>query len=300
MSRLLDHLLTGQTLLMDGAMGSELYQAGLEPGECGAEWNLSRPDRVRAIHEAYVQAGARCLLTNTFQANPCALVRHGLEDRLLPIVQSAVKLARAAAGPERFVLADVGPVLVAPEDQDFSDWDDLALTVGAFAGPNLDWSGVDGILLETCSSPRALTAVEVIRHRVLDHADVPVLLSLSYLRREGKPVTHSGHAPETFARHAAQHGVAALGVNCGRDFTVEDVAEVLTRYRRETELPLFARPNAGTPVKEGALRYPRSPAEMAASVPLLVEAGAAMIGGCCGTTPAHIAAFAQALGSQDR
>src|SRR5687768_3574757 len=80
MSRLLRALEAGTPLLMDGAMGSELYQAGLDPGECGEEWNVSRPDRVRAVHDAHVQAGARCLLTNTFQANPCSLVRHGLED----------------------------------------------------------------------------------------------------------------------------------------------------------------------------------------------------------------------------
>lgn len=289
MSRLLTELQSGQVLLMDGGMGSELYQAGLEPGEPGDEWNLSRPERVRAIHDAYVLAGARCLLTNTFQANPCALVRHGLEDRLERIIQAGVKLARAAAGPERFVLADIGPILMTPEDHDFSDWDDLARTASAFAGLAQDWKCIDGILLETCSSPRALSAVELVLHRVLDHADVPVLLSLSYLRRDGVLVTHSGHAPETFARHAARHGVAALGVNCGRDISIDDMAEVLRRYRQETDLPLFARPNAGGPDAV------RSPAVMAEKLPALVEAGAVMVGGCCGTTPAHVAAFRSVL-----
>src|SRR5205809_501594 len=132
MARLMSALQSGRVLLMDGAMGSELYQAGLEPDECGEEWNLSRPERVRAIHDTYVLAGARCLLTNTFQANPCSLVRHGFEDQLDRIIRSGVRLALSAAGPERFVLADVGPILVSPDDHDFSDWDDLGRTVSAF------------------------------------------------------------------------------------------------------------------------------------------------------------------------
>jgi 5-methyltetrahydrofolate--homocysteine methyltransferase len=292
MTRLLSELRSGRVLLMDGAMGSELYQAGLEPDECGEEWNLSRPDRVRAIHESYVQAGARCVLTNTFQANPCALVRHGHEDQLERIIRSGVRLARSAAGPEGFVLADVGPILISPADQDFSDWGDLALTVGAF----LD-AGVAGILLETCSSPRALTAAEVIRHRILDHEEMPILLSIAYRRHDdGRLLTHSGHSPETFARHAARHGVSVLGVNCGRNVTIEDMAEVLRRYRNETDLPLLARPNAGTPVGDrGQLNYPCSPEAMAEKAPLLIEAGAAMLGGCCGTGPAHIAALRRRL-----
>src|ERR1044072_5038664 len=103
MSQLLEALQGGTVLLMDGAMGSELLQAGLEAGECGELWNLTRPERIRAIHDAYVLAGARCLLTNTFQANPCALVRHGLEDQLERIIRAGVRLARSVAGPERSV-----------------------------------------------------------------------------------------------------------------------------------------------------------------------------------------------------
>jgi 5-methyltetrahydrofolate--homocysteine methyltransferase len=268
-------------------MGTELYEAGLEPDECGEAWNLSRPGRVLAVHRSYVEAGARCLLTNTFQANPCTLVRHDREDDLEAIAAAAVRLSRSAVGSGGFVLADVGPVLIAPEDSDFSDWSDLARTALAFP------PGIDGILLETCSSPRALRAVEFLRRRVLED-DVPLLLSLAYLRRpDGALVTRSDHAPETFARHAESHGAAALGVNCGRDIDVDDAAEVVRRYRAAgCTLPLLARPNAGTPKRvDGRLEYPRSPADMAARLRPLLDAGAAMVGGCCGTTPRHIAAF---------
>lgn len=293
MTKLIDTLGSGQVVLMDGAMGSELYQAGLQPGKCGEAWNLTRPERVQAIHQSYVDAGAQCLLTNTFQANPCALVRHDRETDLERIVIAGVRLARAAAAADGLVLGDIGPILMAPTDQDFSDWDDLTRVVTAFTEPSARRSGVDGLLLETCSTPRALSAVEFIRHRVLEHDELPVLLSLAYRRRpDGTLTTHSGHPPETFARHAAHHGVSALGVNCGRDIDMDAVVAIVRRYRQATDLPLFVRPNAGTPaLVDGQLVYPHSAANLAARLPELLEAGVAMVGGCCGTTPAHIAAF---------
>jgi 5-methyltetrahydrofolate--homocysteine methyltransferase len=293
MARLTTALHASRVLLMDGGMGSELYQAGLEPDECGEDWNRSRPERVRDIHREYVEAGAQCLLTNTFQANPCALVRHDREEAVGAIIRAGVRLARSAVGPEGFVLGDIGPVIIAPSDPDFSDWDDLARVVEEFAGPDFSWPGVDGLLLETCSTPRALTAVEFIRHRLLDHADVPVLLSLTYqCHPDGRILTPGGQTPETFARHAAKHGVSALGVNCGRDLDMDALVEIVRRYRACCDLPLFVRPNAGTPeVIDGHLVYPESPRSMAAKLLQLLEAGVSMVGGCCGTTPAHIAAF---------
>src|SRR5438445_7547682 len=141
MSRFLEVLHSGRVLLMDGAMGTELQRAGLKPGECGELWNLTQPDKVRAIHQAYVDAGAEVLLTNTFQANPAALARHDLDGQLGMICQAAVDLAREAAGPDHWVLADAGPF--SAEDQD--DWERLAVALAA-ARP-------DGVLVETCSDP---------------------------------------------------------------------------------------------------------------------------------------------------
>src|SRR5262249_31009049 len=110
MSRLLKALRSNRVLLMDGAMGSELRRDGLADDECGELWNLTLPDRVAAIHQAYVDAGAECLLTNTFQANRPTLAKHGLEDKLEDICESAVAIARSVAGETGFVLADIGPV----------------------------------------------------------------------------------------------------------------------------------------------------------------------------------------------
>jgi 5-methyltetrahydrofolate--homocysteine methyltransferase len=277
MPRFLEVLRSGRVLLMDGAMGTELRRAGLPDAACGEAWNLTEPGRVRAIHRAYVEAGACCLLTNTFQANPAALSRHGLTDHLGAIIRAAVGHARAA-GPGCFVLADIGPGL------ESSPGDRAAEALAAFRG-------VDALLLETCSDvPDELLCT---CGRLFQEHGVPVLLSLTYRRTAaGDLSTHGGAAPEDGARRARRSGVAALGVNCGRDIDMAEVIAIIRRYRRETDLPLFARPNAGTPVRgtEGWV-YPRTPAALAARLPELLAAGATLVGGCCGTTPEHIAAF---------
>ena len=147
----------------------------------------------------------------------------------------------------------------------------------------------DAILVETCSTPRVRYAIGYIRRE----CELPVLLSLTFLRdASGKLVTLSGHSPEWFARRADRYGVAALGVNCGRDIGMDDIIEIVRRYRTMTDLPLFARPNAGTPIRDGERWvYPLTPEAMAVRLPELLQAGVSMVGGCCGTTPAHIAAL---------
>ena len=285
MSAFLQELHSGRVLLMDGAMGTELQRKGMGPDECGESWNVMRAKSVRAVHDSYVAAGAEVLLTNTFQVHPAYLGRFGLEDHLEEINGNAVRLARKAAGRSRFVLGDIGPILALEKRAAFADFKDLARVLAAL-------DGVDGILFETWSHPLVLPAMEYAFHRVVE-VEIPLLLSLSYRRSpSGRLVTISGHGPETFARHAEQHGVAALGVNCGRDIDIDDIIEIIRRYRAETDLPRFARPNAGTPTKQGdQWIYPHTPEAMAARLPELLEAGVSMIGGCCGTTPEHIAAF---------
>jgi 5-methyltetrahydrofolate--homocysteine methyltransferase len=276
-------LSTGHVLLMDGAMGTELQRLGLETGECAEAWNLSRPNQVRTIHSAYADAGARCHLTNTFQANPVALARHGLADQMPAIQRSALTLARSVCGPGAFVIGDVGPVMTPPSPREFPDPAEVRQTVHGL-------DAADALLLETCSSPRVRYAV---RWAERDGAGLPILLSLSYRKTAGGELRSlSSHVPEWFARRARAYGIAALGVNCGRDIGMDEVIEIIRRYRRLTDLALFVRPNAGTPKRVGGhWVYPRSPADMAARLPELLEAGVAMVGSCCGTTPAHIAAF---------
>lgn len=289
MPSFLEALSSCRVLLMDGAMGTELQRAGVGVGECHERWNLIHADRVAAIHRAYVEVGSEVLLTNTFQSNPLHLSRFGVEDRLEEINRYAVWIARTAAGPSRFVLGDIGPIFDSTGRAEFADCKQLARILNSL-------EDVDGILFETCSHPRVLSAVQYAFHRLIE-IETPLLLSLTYHRPLGGDlVTFSGHSPETFARHAERHGVTALGVNCGRDIDMDDIIEIIRRYRNETDLPLFARPNAGMPTKKGkGWIYPNTAQTMAARLPDLVAAGASMVGGCCGTTPEYIAAFRTVL-----
>jgi 5-methyltetrahydrofolate--homocysteine methyltransferase len=288
MSRFLEVLHSGRAVLMDGAMGTELERAGARTGECYEHWNLTEPEKVRGVHQAYVDAGAEILLTNTFQANPTALARHDLQDRLEDINRKAIALARSVGRGQPLVVASIGPIEGAHAPDDVPNADALDRTVRSLLG-------ADALLLETWSGPLALWAVQYGCRCARELADLPVLLSLTY-RYQRSPTrslwTLSGHPPEWFAAQAKHNGVAALGVNCGRDMGMSEVIEIVRRYRQVTDLPLFARPNAGTPRRDGERWvYPQTPETMAAHLPELLEAGVSMVGGCCGTTPAHIAAF---------
>jgi 5-methyltetrahydrofolate--homocysteine methyltransferase len=148
------------------------------------------------------------------------------------------------------------------------------------------------LLLETWSDFSGLAALAKIQRYATAPA-LPLLLSLTYRRLPtGEIETVDGYRPQAVARMVRGYPLTVLGVNCGRDLGMDEILEVVHRYRDETNLPLLVRPNAGTPAQvEGRPAYPRTPAAMAARLPELLVAGVALVGGCCGTTPEHIAAF---------
>jgi 5-methyltetrahydrofolate--homocysteine methyltransferase len=278
----LQALRSGRVLLMDGAMGTELQRAGVQQGACYEQWNLTHAETVHAIHGAYVEAGAEVVLTNTFQANPVALGRHQLEGHLHEICAAGVELAQSAGKQETFVVADCTSFEVPSEEVP-------ARLLAA-------WQHADALLVETCSDVVAtLVLVGALQKAMCEprRCWLPIVLSFTYhLNAAGELRTFHDFTPEAVARQASGLAVAALGVNCGRDISIDDCAEILRRYRSVTDLRLFARPNAGTPKwEDGQWVYPHTPEQMAAQLPVLLAAGATMVGGCCGTTPAHIRAF---------
>jgi methionine synthase I (cobalamin-dependent) len=287
MSKFLKALRSGRVLLMDGAMGTQLQRAGLKADENPAAWNMRYPQRVQKVHRAYRAAGAEVFLTNTFL---------GFATSLHETLQAAGRLGgiytrgmwtrstELIAPPEEelFRLISIGPVAGPLAAREFDQWGDF----------HTEWLtpvAADAILLETCSSPRVRYALRKLREHGCQQ---PLLLSLTFRQDTGTLETASGHSPEWFAQRAKDYGVAALGVNCGRDISMDDIIEIIGRYRQVTDLPLFARPNAGTPKRvRNRWVYPHTPQTMAAKLPELLEAGVSMVGGCCGTTPEHIAAF---------
>jgi 5-methyltetrahydrofolate--homocysteine methyltransferase len=280
MSDFLKALHSGRVLLMDGAMGTELQRAGIGEAECYEMWNLTHPEKVRAIHRSYVFAGAECLVTNTFQGNRASLAKHGLQDKLEEINEAGVLVARSAAGVKHFVLGDIGP-----DEELFSDED--------FTRMIRSLQLADALLFETCRRGSAYSCVFQAQDPQVNPNGLPILISFSY-RRNILPSNPERYfiTPSRVATLAHEYGVAALGVNCGQDVDLDEVVDILKEYRQETDVPLFVRPNAGTPKRVGnRWEYPITPAMMAERLPELLEAGVSMVGGCCGTTPEHIAAF---------
>ncbi len=288
--RLLDALRRGAAFIGDGGMGTELQRAGLEPGGCGDAWNLSHPDEVQAIQRRYVDAGAQVILTNTFGTNRFVLSRYDLEARVVDIARAAAINARAAAGTRAYVLGDIGPCGGFLEPLGEIVEGELADTWRLAIKAMLD-EGVDGIIFETMTALDEIT----LGIRVARELGAPIVVaSIAYDPvRGGGFKTMMGVSPADGARVCLGAGAHVVGANCGR-MEPEEFVQVAQQLRAVTDAPLMLQPNAGQPRLEGdAIVYPRDPASLAPALVALAR-HAAIVGGCCGTTPAHIAAFARA------
>jgi 5-methyltetrahydrofolate--homocysteine methyltransferase len=295
-SRLLDALNT-RTLLGDGAMGTQLQAAGLQPGECGELWNVEHPDKVLAIQRQYVDAGSDCLITNTFGGCGLMLERHGLADQVAEINTAAARLAREAFGTrEGFVLGDIGPFGGFMEPYGDVSPDAVHQTFFEQARA-LVAGGVDAIIIETQTSLEELgLAVEAARE-----AGAPCIIgSLAYdvSPNVSEMRTMMGVDPEQAARFMADTGVDILAVNCGTGVDMSWAARAVGAYRQVCNRPTMAQPNAGAPELVGAqVVYRQTPAAMADLLPEMLAAGANIIGACCGSTPEHIRALRARLDS---
>jgi 5-methyltetrahydrofolate--homocysteine methyltransferase len=283
-------LRAGEVLLADGATGTMLQNHGLEDGRLPESWVLEQPSRVVALHQSYVQAGANIVLTCTLGGTRYRLAHEGLEGRVSEVNRRAAELARQAAGDGVFVAGDMGPTgqLLAPLGP-------LAAAEAAAAyaeqAAALTEGGVDFLLVETLSDlAEAKAAVEGAR-RV---SSLPIFVTFSF-DTHGR--TMMGLTPAQAAREMAPLA-DGLGANCGRD-PDEYPGFLSAMIAAVPDAILWAKPNAGLPrLDRDSVVYDASPATMAKVALRLRQAGARVIGGCCGTTPAHIAAMSQALASQ--
>lgn len=278
-------------LVGDGAMGTQLQLAGLEPGGCGDEWNLAHPGRVLAIHRRYVEAGSQIVLTNTFGSNRFVLRQYGLEKRVEDICWAAAGIAREAAGEDRYVLGDVGPCggFLAPlgDITEAELEESLRAQIGALLN-----GGVDGILLETMT---ALDELEAGVRLAKDLGAPLVIGSLAYDKGNAGFRTMMGVSPVQAAERMAAWGVDVVGANCGLGLDPEHFAAIARAYREVCDLPIMLQPNAGQPELIGAQAvYPTTPEQMGACLSELAGVSE-VIGGCCGSAPEHIAAFSRRL-----
>jgi 5-methyltetrahydrofolate--homocysteine methyltransferase len=278
-------------LVCDGAMGTQLMLAGLEQGNCGEAWNLTHPERVLAIQRRYVEAGADCIITNTFGGSRLMLRRHGCDADLAAINQAGARIAREAfGGRPGYVLGDIGPLGAILEPYgDLTEAEARAALEEQAAA--LVAGGVDAIIIETQTSLEELgLGIDAARA-----AGAPcIIASLAYDLSADKTfyVTMMGVKPEAAAEFAEERGANIIALNCGTGMDMKGATMVSRIYRESCGLPTMVQPNAGLPVLENMKAvYKQPPEVMAAAVPDALEAGTGIIGSCCGSTPEHTRAI---------
>jgi 5-methyltetrahydrofolate--homocysteine methyltransferase len=279
------------TVLLDGAMGTMLMEMGLGPGNPPEEWNVLYPERIEQVHQAYVDAGSRLILTNSFGGNRFRLALHGFEDRAFELNRAAAENARRAAGAAEhrvLVAGSMGPTGALFEPLGVLTFDD-AKAAFAEQAAGLAAGGADLLWVETMSD---LEEVRAAVAGAREATDLPVAASMTF---DTNRHTMMGVSPEQAAAALGELGLVALGANCGNG--PDEVEEVVARiHALQPGIPLIAKANAGIPHFHGdELVYDGTPELMAAYARHVRAQGAALIGGCCGNTPEHIARMAAAL-----
>jgi 5-methyltetrahydrofolate--homocysteine methyltransferase len=276
-------------LLTDGACGTNFQDMGIEPGVAPEEWVFDAPERVQDLHRRFAQAGSQMVLTCSFGGSPIRLLDGPLAGRGLELNRRAAELAREAVGDDVLVAGSIGPSGQLPEPLGLLGRD-AALETFAEQARGLTEGPVDLLVLETFfAMEEALWAGEAIR----TVTDLPLVMSFSF---DQGTRTMMGLSAADVVSQTASLGLAAVGGNCGR--SLEDTAQLTAEFvAAEPAVPLWIKPNAGVPqiVGDGVV-YPEDPASFAPKVAALAAAGARLVGGCCGSTPEHLAALRAELG----
>lgn len=291
MNKLNTLLQEGKPILLDGAMGTMLMEAGLESGDSPEEWNVLNPDAVRRIHREYIQAGSRIILTNTFGGTSVRMETHRLGDRVIELNKKAAENARAEAdeaphpvlvagsmGPTGQLLEPLGTLTVSDAEKSFAD-----------QAAGLAEGGVDLFWIETMSD---LSEVKAAVAGIRSVSELPIAATMSF---DSHGHTMMGVSPEQAVKELGEMNIQLLGANCGTgsDELINAIKEMRSA---NPDLPLIAKANAGIPLMVGTEAvYDGSPEVMAAYAADAWKEGATLIGGCCGSSPDHVRAMAEAL-----
>lgn len=276
-----------EPVILDGATGTNLQKAGMPMGACPEQWILENPDVLLALQRDYVAAGTKILFAPTFTANRIKLAEYGLEERLVSMNQELVALSKQAAGGKAYVAGDLtmtGQQLYPIGDLMFED----LVEVYREQAQAICEAGVDLFVVETMMSLQECRAAVL---AIRETCDLPILVSLTY-NENGR--TLYGTDPATAVIVLQSLGADAVGLNCSTG--PEAMLALVAQMAEYATVPILAKPNAGLPeLADGVTVYRTTPEEFAVAGVKLVEAGAAILGGCCGTTPAHIGALADAV-----
>jgi 5-methyltetrahydrofolate--homocysteine methyltransferase len=291
MSSLLTALKNKKVLVSDGAWGTFLFQRGLQPGECPELWNITHREDVFAIAKSYIDAGADIILTNSFGGSPLKLRQYGLEDRTAELNETAAAISREAAGADHLVLGSIGPtgvMLMMGEISGETLFEGFSIQAEA-----LKRGGADALCVETMSDlDEACLAVRASR----ESTGLEVACTFTFEKTmSGEFRTMMGVSPKDMVLAVKEAGASVIGTNCGNGF--DQMIDIVREIRSVDPItPILVHANAGKPVfQDGATVFPETPDMMAAKVQDLIKCGANIIGGCCGTTPAHIQKLADAM-----
>ena len=275
-----------KVLIVDGAWGTELINRGLKPREVPESWNIERPEEVHSVALSYINAGSDIILTNTFGGSPLKLAKKGLGEKTEEINRLGAEISKKAAGGWSLVFGSIGPTgeLVKPlgtmtESELVSGFAEQAKALAA--------GGVDGIVIETMMD---LAEAKAALRAVKENTSLPVAVTMTFNKAGRNYATLMGVRPDQAAAELEKVGADIVGANCGAG--IDLMIEVVRLMRSGTSLPIWCKPNAGLPeLVDGETVYRESPEKMACQFRTLVRAGASIVGGCCGSTPAHIRAL---------
>jgi len=286
-----DRLRAGDVLVGDGGWGTMLMARGLQPGEPPESLTLASPGVIEEVARLYLEAGADLVTTNTFGGSPLRLRAFGLEARTDEINRAAVEVLRRAVGTRALVSASIGPSGHLLKPYGDVEADELAESFGRQARA-LASAGVDVFCVETMTDlEEARLAVEAARTAA---PETPVVATMTFEPTRRGFFTVMGASVPRAAQVLGGAGADLVGSNCGNG--IDTMVEVARAFHAVTAAPLAIQANAGLPEsRDGALVYPEPPEQFAAAVPALLEAGVRLIGGCCGTTPAHVRAIRAAV-----
>lgn len=287
--RLVDLLSSACPIISDGAWGTQLAARGLA-SEVPETWNLAHPDRVSAVAADYVAAGSQIVLTNTFGGNRIKMAKAGVSEPA-ELNRLGAALSKEAAGDRALVFASIGSTgeLIGLTSE-YSE-DDIEAVFAEQVAAILE-GDPDAFVVETFTD---LTEARCALRAIHGLCDLPVAISLTFDEGRRGPATLMGVTPAQAAQELTEAGADFVGANCG-GLSVEGWVQVVTTMKANTDRPIWAKANAGVPqLVAGKSVFPMEPTEFAGLGKQLVEAGAKVVGGCCGTSPAHIAALAAAL-----
>ena len=275
-----------ELLISDGGMGTELQKLGLPLDSCGDAWCLTHPDRVAAVHRLYAEAGSSLVSTNTFSSNRFALAKHGLADKQAEIARAGARIAREVMAGRGWVLGSVGPCGELMEPLGTLTADALRASLEVQIGALLE-GGADAILLETMTALDEVAIALEVAHAL----KAPfVIVTGAFDPTKSGPRTMMGARPEQLAALAAEGGADVVGANCGRLAAESDFLALIERMRA-AGMPLMLQPNAGQPEMQGSdIVYHCGPEDLAERLAPLAR-HVKILGGCCGSTPAHIRAI---------